>query len=104
MVFSSFESVTIELSILLHPKQSGLPSIRLDIAEISTVDKILCLRVRGYLYNLIVQFPGVRLVGWVDARKPNNFLEYFDNLGWVSPFDPIGNTCSIIIAQPNLRL
>jgi hypothetical protein len=40
--------VTIELSILLHPKQNALPSTRLDIAEISTVDKILYLRVSGF--------------------------------------------------------
>ena len=46
----------------------------------------------------------VKLLGWVDPRKPNNFPEYFHNLGWVSPFDPIGNTCSIMIAQSNPRL
>jgi hypothetical protein len=34
----------------------------------------------------------LNLVAWVDARKPNNFLEYFHNLCWVSPFEPIGNT------------
>ncbi|TRU00242.1 MAG: hypothetical protein EWV61_14245 [Microcystis aeruginosa Ma_AC_P_19900807_S300] len=28
--------------------------------------------------------------------KPNNFPEYFHNLGWVSPCEPIGNTCSIM--------
>ena len=45
-----------------------------------------------------------RFVGWVDARKPNNFLEYFHNFCWVSPFEPMGNTGAIMIAQPNLRL
>jgi hypothetical protein len=64
------------------------------------------------IYYLVLRFylkifpvaAALRFVGWVDARKPNNFLEYFHNVCWVSPFEPMGNTRAIMIAQPNLRL
>jgi hypothetical protein len=52
------------------------------------------------IYYLVLRFylkifpvaAALRLVGWVDARKPNNFLKYFHNFCWVSPFEPMGNT------------